>query len=578
MEPSEYLSALRKRWLIIVIAGMLGAAAGIALATTTTPTYRATSKVFVSLARGETVSELVQGSTFTQNLVQSYAQLATMPVVLDPVIEKLGLDTTSHALARSVSADTPLNTVIIEISAVSASPESAAEVANTVADQLAVTVQDVSPKGADNSQSVELRTVADAQVPAFPFAPNTRFTAATGLILGLGVGVAFALARSMLDTKVRTAKDVNRVTDAGILGTIGFERRPRDGQFVMRSDTRSPRAESYRRLRTNLQFLDAAGKLRSLVVTSALPGEGKTTTAINLALAMAEGSARVVLIDADLRRPSVAYHCGLEGSVGLTTVLIGQATLDDVVQPWGSENLHVLPAGKVPPNPSQLLGSGAMAELLDQLLERYDTVIFDSAPLLPVADSTILSRVADGALIVAGCRKVHRHQLADALGTLDSVGAVCLGVVVNRIAKRETDGYYGYEPRSPRAHKRALRDRPPTIAQGLLGRRGPTTDRPATAAHPPRDLESTTAEGPVTADHGTLAAELELVAAPETPGPVVAAEVIALDSAPAPRGIPRPALAPVDSERAERAEDEPDAPDTEDVDRVHQHGAPAARR
>ncbi|WP_298459545.1 polysaccharide biosynthesis tyrosine autokinase [uncultured Cellulomonas sp.] len=445
MDPSDYVRALRKRWLVILVLSVLGAAAGVALATTTTPVYRATSKVFVSLQGGETVSELVQGSTFTQNLVQSYVALATMPVVLDPVIDDLDLDTSARALARSVTAETPLDTVIVEISATSSEPAEAAEVADAVAAQLAVAVADLSSTGG-RSEAVSMRTVAPADVPAAPIAPNTRFLVGTGLLLGLALGVVFALVRELLDTKVRDTKDVARVTDAAVLGSIGSRSRARSGAPVMLAEPHSPTAEAYRRLRTNLKFLDFAGPLRSVVVTSPLPADGKSTSAINLALALAEGPSRVLLVDADLRRPSVAGYCGMEGSVGLTTVLIGGADLHEVTQPYGEGNLDVLPSGAVPPNPTQLLSSPAMVELLAQMETSYDVVVLDSPPLLPVTDSAILARLADGALVVAAARKTRRHQLSEAIGSLDAVGAVCLGVVLNRVMQRDSDGYYGYAP------------------------------------------------------------------------------------------------------------------------------------
>lgn len=470
MEPSEYLGALRRRWVVLVFLALLGGALAYVNAATTTPMYRGTSKVWVSLGRGETVSELAQGSTYVQNLVQSYAQLATMPAVLDPVIRDLDLDTTARDLARQVSADTPLGTVIVEVSAVSADPEEAAAVADAVARYLAITASDLSPEGPDGQASVTMETVARAQVPTVPFSPDKRLATATGILLGLVLGVSVAVLRELLDTKVRTVKDVARVSTSAVLGTIGFERRPKEQRLVMRSDAHSPRAESYRRVSTNLQFLNVERKVRSLVVTSAIAGEGKSTTAINLALAVAENSRRVLLVDADLRRPSVAEYCGIEGAAGLTTVLIGQATIEDVVQSWGHPNLQVLAAGTVPPNPSQLLGSPAMAELVNQLTQSYDVVIIDSAPLLPVADGAILSRVTDGAVVTAGCRIVHRNQLSDALASLEAVKATCLGIVLNRTSNRDTDGYYEYHTpdRPPRRGLFRSRRSAAPIATDLL--------------------------------------------------------------------------------------------------------------
>jgi succinoglycan biosynthesis transport protein ExoP len=171
----------------------------------------------------------------------------------------------------------------------------------------------------------------------------------------------------------------------------------------------------------------ARGPAKTIVVTSSLPGEGKSTTAINLAITLADAGSRVALIDADLRRPSLAEYMGLEGEVGLTTVLIGQADLRDAIQPWGDSSLHVLPSGQIPPNPSELLGSLSMANLLEQLTNRYDIVLIDTPPLLPVTDAAILATITGGALVVAAADRLHRQQLTDGLGSLETVGARVLG-------------------------------------------------------------------------------------------------------------------------------------------------------
>jgi polysaccharide biosynthesis transport protein len=176
-----------------------------------------------------------------------------------------------------------------------------------------------------------------------------------------------------------------------------------------------------------------------------VPEEGKTTTAINLAVALAEAGARVILVDADLRRPSIANYMGLEGRVGLTTVLIGRADLDDVVQPWQFSGLHVLPSGQIPPNPSELLGSPSMEKLLSDLAERYDIVLLDSAPLLPVTDAAVLTKLAGGALLVAGADRIHRPQLEQAIASLETAGAHLHGIVLNKTARQEGNSYaYGY--------------------------------------------------------------------------------------------------------------------------------------
>jgi capsular exopolysaccharide synthesis family protein len=163
----------------------------------------------------------------------------------------------------------------------------------------------------------------------------------------------------------------------------------------------------------------------------------------------------VIVVDADLRRPSIAQYLGLEGSVGLTTVLIGRATLDQVIQRYGPTSLHVLPAGQVPPNPSEVLGSAAMGDVLAKLTETYDIVLLDSPPLLPVTDAAVLSRQTGGTLVIAGAGKIRRQQLADALESIQSIDAHVLGVVINRMPTKSRNSYgysyYGtYQPRPAR--------------------------------------------------------------------------------------------------------------------------------
>src|SRR5690606_18138443 len=163
------------------------------------------------------------------------------------------------------------------------------------------------------------------------------------------------------------------------------------------------------------QFVEVDDNRRHVLVTSSLPGEGKSTTAINLAITLADAGTRVVLVDGDLRRPSVSRYLGLEGSVGLTTALIGRVPLEAAVQPWGDTNLFVLPSGEVPPNPSELLGSAQMERLVAKLDEMYDVVVIDSAPLLPVTDSAVLARLTGGTILVIRAGEVHNAQVQQAI-------------------------------------------------------------------------------------------------------------------------------------------------------------------
>jgi capsular exopolysaccharide synthesis family protein len=249
--------------------------------------------------------------------------------------------------------------------------------------------------------------------------------------------------REMLNTKIRDISDVESLTDAAVLGAIPFDDGAVDRPLIVQGSPNSLRAEAFRRLRTNLQFIAFDETTRALVLTSALPTEGKSTTAINLAITLADAGQKVCLVDADLRRPSIAKYLGIEGSVGLTTLLIGRAGLDDVVQPWGNGKLDIIASGQVPPNPSELLGSSRMASLLEDLSERYDVVLIDTSPLLPVTDGALLARLVGAAAIVIGAGTISRGEVAAAFETLQAVDARMLGVVVNRVPER-SQGSHAY--------------------------------------------------------------------------------------------------------------------------------------
>jgi capsular exopolysaccharide synthesis family protein len=205
-------------------------------------------------------------------------------------------------------------------------------------------------------------------------------------------------------------------------------------------------AEAYRHLQTNLQFLDVDSPPRVLMVSSAVPAEGKTTVAVNLALALADAGQRVVVIEADLRRPRVTAYLGLVGGVGLTNVLTGRAQVEEVEQAYEDGDLVVIGAGPTAPNPAQLLASGTMAALLAKLRASYDYVILDAPPLLPVADATGLAVLADGVLLSVRHGSTTKDQLRQARATLERVGARIVGTVLNLVPPRdEVSGTYGYD-------------------------------------------------------------------------------------------------------------------------------------
>ncbi|MCS5723239.1 polysaccharide biosynthesis tyrosine autokinase [Herbiconiux sp. CPCC 203407] len=447
MELRDYIRVLQKGWIFIVTLTLLGVALGAAYSLLKTPEYQASSKVFVSVQSSGSVSDLTQGGSFVQNQVKSYADIVTTPVVLQPVIASLGLTGDVNKLARQVTASSPVDTVIVEISASDTDPRRAAEIANAVASSFQSTVAELVPPNAEGIEPVKVTVLQQAVIPGSAYTPNVPLNIAFGGLIGLALGIAAAVLRETLDNRIHNERDVEAITDAPIIGGIAYDARTPQNPLIVKDDPRSPRAESFRTLRTNLQFVNV-GESRSFVVTSSIPGEGKSTSAANLAIVVALSGQRVLLVDADLRKPKVASYLGLEGAAGLTDVLVGRAQPNDVIQRWGETNLYVLPAGRIPPNPSELLGSKAMVALIASFENSFDTVLFDAPPLLPVTDAAILTNNTSGALLMVAAGRAHKAHVRGAITTLANVGAKVAGIVITMLPTKGPDSYgygrYGY--------------------------------------------------------------------------------------------------------------------------------------
>jgi len=445
LDLHDYLRILRRNWVLVVAATMAGLLIGAAASILVQPTYKAHTQLFVALQSSGSVQELQQGNTFSQARVQSYVKTIRTPVVLQPAIDALGLDLTTDELAKKVEAETELNTVLISISVSDTSPVQAAAIAEAISNSLIKAIETLEKPKTGGASPIGLSIITPAQAPTSPSAPNTRLNLIVGLLGGAILGVGGALLRTKLDDRVRGEADLRDITDVPLLGGITFDQDATKKPLLTQAKHQSPRAESFRQLRTNLQFANVGGTARTALITSSLPGEGKTTTSINLAIALAQAGQSVCLIDGDLRRPMVGEYLGLDRNAGLTTALLGQTDVGDLIQPWGEDKMYVLTSGQIPPNPSELLGSKGMSDLLLRLEEAFDTVIIDAPPLLPVTDAAVLSQHVGGVLLVIGAQKVQRTDLAKSLNALEMVGAKLLGVVLNRLPVKGPDAYaYSY--------------------------------------------------------------------------------------------------------------------------------------
>ncbi|NUU07311.1 polysaccharide biosynthesis tyrosine autokinase [Leifsonia sp. C5G2] len=444
-EPGQhqFVAAFRRFWYIIAIGAFAGLVGGWGLAQIATPVYTATSSLYFSLNFGGSANDLNQGSTYTQNQMLSFAQLAESALVLQPVVDQLNLERTPADLAGSISVSTPQNTVILELSVTDSDPAEAADIANAVAATLGKKVEEIAPKSVNGSATVSVRTIQPAVTPQDPSSPNTRLNLVAGFVIGILLGVLVVVLRELLDTRVRSAEIASRVAGVPMLAQIERLRRRQPGPILL-TDPLSSAAEGYRRLRSSLEFVSVDSDRLAFVVTSSIPDEGKSLISLNLALALTEGDRRVLLVDADLRRPTLAGVTGLPGGAGLTSVLVGRASLSDVVQTWNG--LDVVTSGPVPPNPSELLSSRAMADFIAEVSHDYDVVVFDSPPMTAVVDAAIVARAVDGALVVADRTRVSRSQLATTMDVLEKSGVRALGLVLNRVAPAKSSSTYYRQP------------------------------------------------------------------------------------------------------------------------------------
>ena len=383
MQFRDFLAVLRARWRTVVACALLVLGATAAYTMTLTPSYTATARVYFSATgrpSGVNPQATVGAIVISSQDLSTFIEVMNSPSVTEPLRQRLNLPASEPLV---ISASIPAQASVLDITAVSSSPVRAAETANAVGPELAGVAAKFGPLLANNGATVEATAITPATAPSEPTTPNVKRNLALGLLAGLVIGMGIAFGRHSLDTKVRSEADLKAISDRPLLSALPLDKGAKGKPLTLLAEPHGVHAEAVRRLRTNLLFVDVTTRKHSFVVTSAMPGEGKTTTIVNLAMALADTQARVLLVDGDLRNPSVARTMGLEGSVGLTTILLGSALPDDVVQQWRDTSLYVLPAGQIPPNPSEILGSEPMATLFDHLTKEFDYVLVDSPPVLP---------------------------------------------------------------------------------------------------------------------------------------------------------------------------------------------------
>jgi capsular exopolysaccharide synthesis family protein len=508
MELRRYLSVVRK-WLWLVIACTL-LAGGLAflLSRNSAPVYQASATLMVNQASNPSTATAYSDILTSERLARTYASLLISRPVLEETARRLGVDV--ETLRGTISVTPVRETQLLEIQVQGPGAELVAQIANTlpqvfidrsrelqlgrVSESKANLEKEISNteldlartqaalnQALDDAQRARLETslaqyrstystlvasyqqvkLAEAQasnnlvvaeaaeIPEKPIRPRPLVTALLAAIFGALVAIGAAYVIEYLDDTVKTPDDVTRVSGLPTLGAIARLREGSgDRHLVASVESKAPESEAYRTLRTNIQFSSVDRPTRTLLVTSSGPSEGKSTTAANLAVVMAQTGKRVIVVDADLRRPVLHRIFGVPNNTGITTALLAgdDMSLDGHLQPSKVENLSLLTSGPIPPNPSEILGSHRMASLIESLTQLADMVIFDSPPVLAVTDAAVLGRQVDGVVLVADARQTREQVLARAVSELQNTGANLLGVVLNRLDSRSGgyDYYYYY--------------------------------------------------------------------------------------------------------------------------------------
>ena len=435
MDAVLALRVLRSRWWLLIAAPVLGGATAFAISTRLTPTYEATTTLLVVQRQAQGIVQLNDLQT-SERLANTFSRLMTIRPVLEQAITDGQLPFTPKQLEQRITVRNPATTQLLEVSARASEADLAARTANTIASVF------ISSNQADLTNRPGLVSVVQRAVPPEePIAPRTAINAAVGATFLLLATAGAVLLIDYLDDTVKSLEQAQEVTGLRALGSIAqFERgaSPRE-QLQAVLHPRSTAAEAYRAARTALSQAMGLGRDRHLILVMS-PGtaEGRTTTVANLAVVFGLAGHRVCVVDADLRRPTMHRIFGIDGHKGLAGLLLArEADLDRAIQRTVHANVSVVASGSSPPNPSELLGSARMHDVLQRIKSRFDVVLLDSPPALTVTDASVLATLVDGLLVVA---RAHHTRVADLRTTVEGLqrsGRPIAGVLLNGVASQD---------------------------------------------------------------------------------------------------------------------------------------------
>lgn len=536
MELRDYLRVIRVRKWVILQAVIVVTVAALAVSLVQTKTYESEARVLISendtgaAIFGTVLPEL---SSQPERGLQTQVQLLQLRPLAESTVRKLNLSESPDELLKNVEVSSVGQTNIITVKATDSNPQRAADVANTLAqayvdwsrESKRASIKDaadevqnrldtaradildlgrrITAQGKSDELSAELQmatgayttlaqkleelrvneqlevgsgaVVGPAVVASTPVSPNPLRNTGLGLAIGLVFGLGMALLYEYLDNTIKTDDEAEKFYGVPVLGHIPFLKieKGQEHNLAIVDQPGSATAESFRLLRNSLDFINFERNIKTLLITSSAPGEGKSTVAANLAASLAQAGSKVALISCDFRRPTTESFFNLPNILGLSDVLLGRNSLKSALQRPGDEQLVVLTSGKMPPNPSELLGSSKMQSLIESVEEWADWVVIDTPPLLAVSDGATVARWADAVLLVSRSGKSTRETALRGAEMLGNVGAKVIGVVVSGADEGAREGgyyagshyynryysyYYSYRPQGANGKKKHHRE------------------------------------------------------------------------------------------------------------------------
>ncbi|WP_370290665.1 polysaccharide biosynthesis tyrosine autokinase [Nocardioides sp.] len=468
MDYRRILQLLRRHLLRVLVCIVLGVAVSVLLTRAAVKEYSSTSQIFVSASdRTADAANPLSSNSSVAGRMLSYVALTTSQEVFRLVRADLGLPE-GAPVAQSVEAAIEPATFLINVTVTDPDADLAADVANSIARNLGTIINRLEALGSGTTlPSVTTAVTREAVASGSPVSPVPSRNYALGFGFGLLLGLLVSALREVTDTRFRSVTDAREGVTAPVLGIIPFDVSMATQRRVVSQSPQSLSAERIRQVRASLRFSDLDNPPQVVAVTSSVPAEGKTSVAVNLAVALGSEGSRVLYVDVDLRRPRGALAFEVSDQPGLTEVLVEPdllgATLHRV------DGIDVLASGGLVPNPSELLATERMQMLIQRARQDYDFIILDCPPVLPVADALTLIQSSDGALFVLGLDRVAREAAVQALTMIDDVGGRVLGVVLNRVRSKLAGAGYGYGYGRGQGYGQAYGDE--AASTGRAGRR-----------------------------------------------------------------------------------------------------------